>query len=256
MNSGGRGNAKPPLGSIWKARPGTARVAIRLVKFPFVKLAISLAVLLAVASAVLIGRSLRHEQSIPAVPLSASAISVYFSPRGGCTAAVVQALDAAKHSVRVQAYSFTWAPIAKAIVDAKRRGVDVEILLDKSQRTETSSADFIAHAGIPTFIDAVHAIAHNKVMVIDGETFLTGSFNFTAAAEERRSTEEPGGHTEAYAKNYRKIKHPPHVLEGEPHDRMGSSASTLQPLRAHHRASADISGYVPTMVPISHRKPS
>ena len=116
--------------------------------FP-VKLTIALAVLLAVASAVLIGRSLRHEQSIPAAPLSASAISVYFSPRGGCTAAVVDALDRAKQSIRVQAYSFTSAPIAKAVVDAKRRGLDVEILLDKSQRTEKySSADFVAHAGI------------------------------------------------------------------------------------------------------------
>ena len=68
----------------------------------------------------------------------------------------------------MQAYSFTSAPIAKALVDAKRRGLDVAIILDKSQRTEKySSADFLAHADIPTFIDAAHAIAHNKVMVID-----------------------------------------------------------------------------------------
>jgi phosphatidylserine/phosphatidylglycerophosphate/cardiolipin synthase-like enzyme len=41
----------------------------------------------------------------------------------------------------------------------------------------------VLHAGIPTFIDAKHAIAHNKVMVIDGATVITGSFNFTKAAE-------------------------------------------------------------------------
>ena len=75
----------------------------------------------------------------------------------------------------VQAYSFTSAPIAKALVDAHKRGVDVRVILDKSQRTEKySSADFVAHAGILTLIDAKHAIAHNKVMVIDGETVLTG----------------------------------------------------------------------------------
>ena len=50
-----------------------------------------------------------------------------------------------------------------------------------------ASADFLAHAGIPTFIDAAHAIAHNKVMVIDGETALTGSFNLTKAAEEENA---------------------------------------------------------------------
>jgi phosphatidylserine/phosphatidylglycerophosphate/cardiolipin synthase-like enzyme len=84
----------------------------------------------------------------------------------------------------VQAYSFTSAPIAKALVDAHKRGVKVQVILDKSQRTEKySSADFVAHAGIPTYIDAKHAIAHNKIMVIDGYEILTGSFNFTKAAE-------------------------------------------------------------------------
>ncbi len=60
------------------------------------------------------------------------------------------------------------------------------MILAKSQRTEKySSADFVAHAGIPTKIDDKHAIAHNKVMVIDGDTVITGSFNFTKAAEDR-----------------------------------------------------------------------
>ena len=58
------------------------------------------------------------------------------------------------------------------------------MILDKSQRGEKySSADFVLHAGIPTYIDAKHAIAHNKIMVIDGATVITGSFNFTKAAE-------------------------------------------------------------------------
>ena len=115
-------------------------------------------------------------------------ITVHFSPGGGCTEAVVQELRAAKKSVLVQAYSFTSAPIAKALVETSRRGVKVEVVLDRSQRSEQySSADFVAHAGISTFIDAKHAIAHNKVMVIDGATVITGSFNFTAAAESRNA---------------------------------------------------------------------
>jgi phosphatidylserine/phosphatidylglycerophosphate/cardiolipin synthase-like enzyme len=116
---------------------------------------------------------------------AAPGIDVCFSPHGGCTEAVVKALDGAKQSVYVQAYSFTSTPIAKALVDAHKRGVQVKVILDKSQRTEKySSADFVAHAGIPVQIDAKHAIAHNKVMVIDEETVITGSFNFTKAAEE------------------------------------------------------------------------
>lgn len=119
-----------------------------------------------------------------ALNLSAADIQVFFSPHGGCAEAVVKNLNEATNSVLVQAYSFTSAPIAKALVDAEKRGVKVQVILDKSQRTEKySEADFIQRAGIPTFIDAKHAIAHNKIMIIDGKTILTGSFNFTKAAE-------------------------------------------------------------------------
>ncbi len=115
-------------------------------------------------------------------------IQVYFSPKGGCTEAVVRELGNAKSTVLVQAYSFTNAPIAKALFQAHKRGVKVEVILDKSQRTEKySEADFLVNTGMTVRIDAKHPIAHNKVMVIDGETVITGSFNFTTAAEEKNA---------------------------------------------------------------------
>lgn len=111
-------------------------------------------------------------------------LKAYFSPNGGCTQAVVDALNAARKTVLVQAYSFTSVPIAKALAEAKHRGVDVRVILDKSQRTERySGATYLVNEGIPTFIDASHRIAHNKVMVIDDQEVITGSFNFTKAAE-------------------------------------------------------------------------
>ena len=111
-------------------------------------------------------------------------LKAFFSPNGGCTDAVVSALGEARKSVLVQAYSFTSAPIARALVDAHRRGVEVQVILDKSQRTERyTGATFLANEGVPVFIDADHKIAHNKVMIIDGQTVITGSFNFTKAAE-------------------------------------------------------------------------
>jgi phosphatidylserine/phosphatidylglycerophosphate/cardiolipin synthase-like enzyme len=101
---------------------------------------------------------------------------------------VVDVLRQATNSVLVQAYSFTSAPIAEALVGAHRRGVKVQVILDRSQRTEKySEADFLKNNGIPTLIDARHAIAHNKVMVVDGEVVVTGSFNFTKAAEEHNA---------------------------------------------------------------------
>lgn len=84
----------------------------------------------------------------------------------------------------------------------------VETVLDKSNRTQKySSADFLAHAGIPVRIDAAHAIAHNKIMVLDGKTVITGSFNFTKAAEERNAENllviRDGKIAEQYVKNWR-----------------------------------------------------
>ncbi len=115
---------------------------------------------------------------------------VYFSPKGGCTEVIVKELGQAKTSILVQAYSFTSARIAKALLDARKRQVKVEVLLDKSQTGKKggySPATFLLNQGISVKIDSVHAIAHNKVMVIDGEIVVTGSFNFTKAAEEKNA---------------------------------------------------------------------
>lgn len=111
-------------------------------------------------------------------------LKAFFSPNGGCTDAVISALRDARKTVLVQAYSFTSVPIAQALVDARKRGLEVQVILDKSQRNERyTGATFLSNAGVPVFIDADHKIAHNKVMIIDGQTVITGSFNFTKAAE-------------------------------------------------------------------------
>ena len=122
------------------------------------------------------------------INLNNTPAQVYFSPHGGCTDAIVKEIGKAKSEILVQAYSFTSKEIAKALVDAYKRGVHTEIILDKSNRSQKySAADFTRNMGIPTFIDAAHAIAHNKIMVIDKETIITGSFNFTKAAEEKNA---------------------------------------------------------------------
>lgn len=130
----------------------------------------------------------KPEVVAPGAESSSPTWSVYFSPEGGATQAVVNALAGARQTVLVQAYSFTSAPIARALVAAHQRGVKVQVLLDKSNLSEKySSADFLQYAGLATFIDSAHAIAHNKVIIIDGETVITGSFNFTKSAEQRNA---------------------------------------------------------------------
>lgn len=124
----------------------------------------------------------------PAQIKAVGTVEACFTPGEDCTGKVVGEIDEAKDEVLVQAYSFTSAPIAKALVTALKRGVKVEAVLDKSQRKERyTSATFLDHAGIPVFIDDRHAIAHNKIMVIDRRTVITGSFNFTRAAQEKNA---------------------------------------------------------------------
>jgi phosphatidylserine/phosphatidylglycerophosphate/cardiolipin synthase-like enzyme len=72
---------------------------------------------------------------------------IYFSPKGGCTQAIIHQIDNAKSEILIQAYSFTSAPIAKALLNAHKQGVKVEVILDKSQRKEKyTSATFLANA--------------------------------------------------------------------------------------------------------------
>lgn len=139
----------------------------------------------------------------------AQAAEVCFTPGDDCTSLVVRELGAAKKTVRVQAYSFTSAPIAKALVDASHRGVRVEVILDRSNRTgRYSGLTFLTNAAVPTSIDAKHAIAHNKVMIIDEATVITGSFNFTKAAQEHNAENllvlRDAGLAAKYTANWRK----------------------------------------------------
>ncbi len=145
----------------------------------------------------------------PAADLSLhnAPVQVFFSPYGGCKEAIVGALRGARQSVLVQAYSFTSHEIARALKAAHDRGVKVYLILDRSQETERySDLGFLRQSGIPVWIDRNHAIAHNKVMVIDNLTVITGSFNFTEAAEKRNGENlliiQDAGLARIYADNW------------------------------------------------------
>lgn len=117
-------------------------------------------------------------------------ISTCFVPSSttNCTSVVVGQIDDAKTSIYVQAYSFTSLPIEKALVSAFKRGVRVEVVLDRSNvGYKYSGLVMLQSAGVPSFIDKVHAIAHNKIIVIDELVVLTGSFNFTTSAQKHNA---------------------------------------------------------------------
>ncbi len=137
-------------------------------------------------------------------------IRVYFSPNGGCTDAILQQINRAKTEILIQAYSFTSKPIAQALIAAQKRSVKITAVLDKSNWTQRySAATFLKNVGVPVYIDDKHAIAHNKIMIIDNRVVITGSFNFTMAAENKNAEnllimEDMSDLTRAYRENFQK----------------------------------------------------
>jgi phosphatidylserine/phosphatidylglycerophosphate/cardiolipin synthase-like enzyme len=160
------------------------------------------------------------------------AIQVHFSPKGGCTDTVVRELQQARREIKVLAYSFSSKPIAQALVDAHKRGVRVEVLLDRSnEQEEYSDLHLFLEHGMTALVDAHHAIAHNKVVLIDGKTIITGSFNFTHQAEAEN------------AENLLVIKGHPELLEAYRQDFLAHKAHCQTPqvkvtAAASHRKAA------------------
>lgn len=121
-------------------------------------------------------------------PSKRGTIDVLFSPEGGCQARIVEEIGRAKKRVLVQAYFFTSKPIAEALIEAQQRGVECEVIADASQEKMTyGRLPVLRRAGVKVLIDAEHKTANNKVILIDTHTIITGSYNYTKAAEEENA---------------------------------------------------------------------
>lgn len=120
-------------------------------------------------------------------------IQLAFTPGDDATQIIVEAIQAARRGILVQAFSFTNQKIADALIASHKRNVKVSVIADRGQikRMERGLIPYLASQGVDVFIDSKHDSAHNKVMIIDhdGEkpAVITGSFNFTHAAQSRNA---------------------------------------------------------------------
>lgn len=123
-----------------------------------------------------------------ASPYQAQAIDVYFSPRGGCSDAIIRELRSATVSVDVALYQLSYAPLLAALRETAIRGVTVRVLVNVSvEQTQPKALPLIDHPCVFFRADAREKIHHNKFCVVDGRTVLTGSFNWTENAELRNA---------------------------------------------------------------------
>lgn len=124
------------------------------------------------------------------LPAQATNIEVGFSPEGSAQHLVLKTIGNARHSIRLMGYSFTSPEIAKALVAARKRGVDVKVILDEKgnqRRANWAAMDLLVSAGIPLRTVSRYNILHDKIIIVDNVTVKTGSFNYSRAAARNNS---------------------------------------------------------------------
>ncbi len=120
--------------------------------------------------------------------LDNSKVNICFTPTAKCGQLIVDEINEAKSAIYMQAYGLTHPQIVDALIKAKQRKIEVRILLDRSNLTQKySKIKELVESGIEVRIDNVSGIAHNKVIILDNLTVITGSFNFTVAADTRNA---------------------------------------------------------------------
>lgn len=122
--------------------------------------------------------------------LAGSSVEVGFSPEGSARQLVMNTISDAQQSIRMMGYNLTSADIAKALAMAERRGVDVQIILDKREnqnRYSKAALNLLTNSGVKVRLTDTYPIHHDKVIIADQKTVETGSFNYTKAAEYKNS---------------------------------------------------------------------
>lgn len=122
----------------------------------------------------------------PQVTLAGGArVENYFSPEDGVSAKLVALLDGAQHSIDFLAYSFTSDPIAETLIEQAAAGVQVRGVFDEDSYRSNTGGEFLRlqRAQLNVRLDGNPNLMHHKVFIIDGETVIFGSYNFTRAAD-------------------------------------------------------------------------
>jgi phosphatidylserine/phosphatidylglycerophosphate/cardiolipin synthase-like enzyme len=133
------------------------------------------------------------QRAAPEPFVATGSVQVAFAPWHDAEGLIVTAIGEARRQILVQAFSFTSRRIAGALIAARRRGVEVLVTADRDQTHlgESSRIPELAAAGIPVFLETRYAAAHNKVMVIDGDSrepaVITGSYNWSGGAQRRNA---------------------------------------------------------------------
>ena len=112
-------------------------------------------------------------------------IEMYFAPETDVLPVLLRELNSATESIRFMTFSFTIDEMGESILNRFDAGVSVQGIFETvGSETQFSELTPLFCAGIDVRQDGNSFVLHHKVIIIDGETVLTGSFNFSASALE------------------------------------------------------------------------
>ncbi len=140
----------------------------------------------------------------PAITLNGSLVEAYFSPQDGTLDHILEAVHAAQESIDFMAYSFTSDRLAEALIERAAAGITVRGVFDKDQYHSNTGTEFdrLVNAGIDARLDGNPRLMHHKVIIIDGQIVITGSYNFSNNAEENNDENTLIIHDQAIAALY------------------------------------------------------
>ena len=121
----------------------------------------------------------------PSLKVGGTNLEVYFSPDDGVQQQIIRLIQGAQESIAFMAYSFTSDDIAGALVERSQVGVNVAGVMEAEQVQSNRGGeyDWLRAAGLDVRLDGNPNRMHHKVIIIDAQTVITGSYNFSRSAE-------------------------------------------------------------------------
>lgn len=122
----------------------------------------------------------------PTLSVKGTTLRVYFSPEDGVAQHLIELIEGAKESIYFLAFSFTADDLATTLLERASQGIVIKGVFEKSQYASNVGSEYerLRAAGLDVRLDGNPQQMHHKVMIFDKEVVVTGSYNFSASAEE------------------------------------------------------------------------
>ncbi len=128
-----------------------------------------------------------HFNILEPTPIGSNdSVQVAFTRAGDHPELVLEsAINNAHSTLDIAIYSITKQDIVDSIITAKKRGVNVRVITDKTEAGNSYqkvALTDLANAGIPIKENSHSGLMHMKVSIIDDKEVATGSYNYSESA--------------------------------------------------------------------------